>query len=473
MKRFLSILMIIMIISMIVMVPINDNEVKAESIDYGYLLTQFSPIFWTWWTQAIGSMGLGISELGNQLDYINRNGEIDQYFEDVYDRFVTDVQSNWGYATGYVNFTAQLWKDLFAGDPLSHIIGTQEMYEGSTDEQSPYYIDPSTLDVNYGDLKVNKLDLYDHKGWKDALSRADRLELLEEFGHHSITFGVTMYYTEFSNYNYYMYVKKVIDQTITTLRTDGSAQQRTNYGWGLIPVLSYINSDGSNDQYGNKYKLSLLNEWVYYLVTLHADGQLTYCTEFVIDSSVSDTEYQTLTPVDFNAEILENTITDEDIYDGDYILYEINRSYLEQIQDLITKISMAEDTPADWVLNPSSEVVRVETTNTIIREIIQAGDATLPIELDFPELQDLELPSILLTKFPFCIPWDVYNIFAMLNKTPVEPRFEIPFVIENIVDYDFVIEFDQFESLFVIVRWFILALYCLGLIIMTRNMIKG
>jgi len=474
MKRILSILMILLIISMIIISPIAEDKPKAEGTDYGYLLSQFSPTFWVWFTQVISGMGLTASDLGTQLDYINRNGNIDQYFADLWEQFKTDVKSNWGYANGYLKFTGQLWKDLFAGDPLRSIIGTKEMYDGSTDVNSDYYI---TEEITYNNVNCIIFESNtSYLTYFNSLSYEDQREIQTTYGINDYTHGNIRFYS----YQYQSYP----NQYIGLKKLDNGYWDQYGYIFGVqsyalntshmyvIPVLSYINALGEPDNNGNIYKHSMIASFYQYNGT--TNPIINHTQEFYFNSSVNMQDiYGGDTGITFNNEVLEHEITNEDISENDYILYEINRAYLEQIQDLITKISMNEDTAQDWVLNPPQEVVRVETNNTVIREIIQAGDATIPVELDFPELQDLELPSALITKFPFCIPYDFYRFFQMLNSEPIAPEFTIPFVVGDLIDYEFVLNLDMFDDIIYIVRWFFLALFVLGLIMATRQMIKG
>lgn len=472
MKRIFSLIMVLMISLLIVVSPIAIDKPHALG-EYDELVMTMNPGMLGWLLTQWGSMGFQAGNLSEQLDYINRNGNIDQYFANVWADFQTDVQRIQGYATDVFKVTGYLWQDLFAGDPLRNIIGVKEMYDQSTDPLSDYYVD-TTLGYYYGTLNIelqnSSTSLKDR--YTAISGTQQRIDWLKLYNANDFVINGKLYTVDHIGTSDYFRQKDDATNAILTELWGFSHATYTSYPNYKL-AANYIYSDGHLDANGNKYKLVCLPyDYHWYPPTstyvVSAGNQYTIIPS-LSESSLSSFPKDSIT---FDNEGLDTTITDEDITADDYVLYEINRELIEQIQELQMKISMNEDTAEDWVLNPP-EVVRVESTNTIIREVIQADSAVIPAELEFPELQELELPSALLTKFPFCIPWDVYNIFAMLNKPPVEPRFEIPFVIENIVDYEFVIEFDQFENLFVIARWFILALFCLGLIIMTRNMIKG
>lgn len=94
------------------------------------------------------------------------------------------------------------------------------------------------------------------------------------------------------------------------------------------------------------------------------------------------------------------------------------------------------------------------------------GDA----DLNFDALKN----SGFTTKFPFCIPFDLYNCIAQLVASPVPPVFTLSFagtVMESAGDI--VIDMNKFETLAKILRYFIFFGFVLGLIKITRNLIKG
>lgn len=76
--------------------------------------------------------------------------------------------------------------------------------------------------------------------------------------------------------------------------------------------------------------------------------------------------------------------------------------------------------------------------------------------------------------FPFCIPFDIYHFFEALAADPVAPSFEIPFVIEGVVDYTFEIDLEPFDQVAQVLRLVELLAFCVGLAFVTRSMfIRG
>ena len=76
--------------------------------------------------------------------------------------------------------------------------------------------------------------------------------------------------------------------------------------------------------------------------------------------------------------------------------------------------------------------------------------------------------------FPFCIPFDLIYLLDVLDAEPQVPRFEIPFKFPAYgIDYTFVIDLSDFESVAAVFRTFETILFLLGLILLTRELIQG
>lgn len=77
-------------------------------------------------------------------------------------------------------------------------------------------------------------------------------------------------------------------------------------------------------------------------------------------------------------------------------------------------------------------------------------------------------------RFPFCIPWDLYNGISTLNAETKVPKFDIPFKIERLgIDETISVDFSKFEPLAAICRWFIRLSFMVGLALLSRYIIKG
>lgn len=94
-------------------------------------------------------------------------------------------------------------------------------------------------------------------------------------------------------------------------------------------------------------------------------------------------------------------------------------------------------------------------------------DLSLPdkAEIDFKPLKDL----VLFHKFPFCIPWDIYNAVKEINIPKKSPHWEFPLPWGNKI----IIDFEQFGTLLTICRYFLLLIFIVNLAILTRYLIQG
>lgn len=104
------------------------------------------------------------------------------------------------------------------------------------------------------------------------------------------------------------------------------------------------------------------------------------------------------------------------------------------------------------------------------------GGTDIPkIELDIPETE-FEVVAFDLSKlFPFCIPFDLIHFFQKLTPkgqgTP--PKFEFTFDFKFAEPYTFIIDFEEFKVLSVVLRDMLALLFVFGLIRLTREIIKG
>lgn len=75
--------------------------------------------------------------------------------------------------------------------------------------------------------------------------------------------------------------------------------------------------------------------------------------------------------------------------------------------------------------------------------------------------------------FPFCIPFDLIDLYKVLVAEPKAPYWEIPLKVESIgFEYTFIIDFEQFETLAEIFRLCETIAFILGLALITGKVIK-
>lgn len=75
--------------------------------------------------------------------------------------------------------------------------------------------------------------------------------------------------------------------------------------------------------------------------------------------------------------------------------------------------------------------------------------------------------------FPFCIPFDLYRMGALLSAEPVTPIIHYPFVIDGIIDTTIDIDFTPWDGVARILRIMELLVFAAALAVKTRDIIRG
>lgn len=76
--------------------------------------------------------------------------------------------------------------------------------------------------------------------------------------------------------------------------------------------------------------------------------------------------------------------------------------------------------------------------------------------------------------FPFCIPWDIYAVLGMLQADPEAPVIEWEFSFGHYADpYKITLDFNRYNTLASVLRASLFVLFLIGLVLKTRNLIKG
>ena len=102
---------------------------------------------------------------------------------------------------------------------------------------------------------------------------------------------------------------------------------------------------------------------------------------------------------------------------------------------------------------------------------------------DIPTEYDYDTPNkraLYQLKFPFSLPWDIKAVFQLLNAPAKAPYFEIDIVPAGLKDKigitgetEFVFDMEDFELIGQVSRFFSFIGFCLTLIYITRNIIKS
>lgn len=75
--------------------------------------------------------------------------------------------------------------------------------------------------------------------------------------------------------------------------------------------------------------------------------------------------------------------------------------------------------------------------------------------------------------FPFCIPFDIYNIFTSFSQTAAAPSMSIPIVVQRLgINYTLNLDLSSFNTVAQICRTLEFIAFCVGLAILTGKVIK-
>lgn len=145
---------------------------------------------------------------------------------------------------------------------------------------------------------------------------------------------------------------------------------------------------------------------------------------------------------------------------------DVVNNYNTQTDNYLTNNnSVTENTYQESVTNVYNEYNEYSTVNP---DPVSPG---VPVT-DIKELEDMKAIG-LENLFPFCIPFDMYHLITLLSADPVAPSYNWHFDFGILGEYDFLIDLSVFNSVALIVRKMELLCFVLGLILLTRNIIRG
>ncbi len=111
-------------------------------------------------------------------------------------------------------------------------------------------------------------------------------------------------------------------------------------------------------------------------------------------------------------------------------------------------------------------------TNSILQGIgsfVESMFSAPTVELDLSPLTNVNLKE----KFPFCLPFDLSSLITGLKVDDAEvPNIELNFEVLN-DEYTIPLNFEIFSDWAIIVNWFVLILFIVGLIMISRKLIGG
>ena len=136
-------------------------------------------------------------------------------------------------------------------------------------------------------------------------------------------------------------------------------------------------------------------------------------------------------------------------------------------------------TNTDTLTKVATETMQKEVEKNTVDEKEKEDEDTKPAPMpEYPTPDKVEIDRSEVTRdwrlvFPFCIPFDMIDLYRVFVAEPQAPHWEIPLKSETFnIDYTFVIDFEQFEVLAEIFRTFQIILFILGLCMITSKVIK-
>lgn len=134
---------------------------------------------------------------------------------------------------------------------------------------------------------------------------------------------------------------------------------------------------------------------------------------------------------------------------------------LEEPAVLDLPLTGVEELPSTVVDNPADAVEDVTTADDAM-----AADET-----------ETSLRGLLLTKFPFCIPWDIANAFKLLVAPPEAPYFEVDFLEPLDIEWQgsttIVFDMAEYPMIGQVSRWVFTVEFCIVLAVGTRKIIRA
>ena len=136
-------------------------------------------------------------------------------------------------------------------------------------------------------------------------------------------------------------------------------------------------------------------------------------------------------------------------------------------------------TNTDTLTKVATETMQKEVEKNTVDEKEKEDEDKKPAPMpEYPTPDKVDIDGSEATRdwrlvFPFCIPFDMIDLYRVFVAEPQAPHWEIPLKSETFnIDYTFVIDFEQFEVLAEIFRTFQIILFILGLCMITSKVIK-
>lgn len=145
--------------------------------------------------------------------------------------------------------------------------------------------------------------------------------------------------------------------------------------------------------------------------------------------------------------------------------------------------SIATDAPVSIPIEMANDVVvpydiAIPGTAAIpVTQVAEGENASIDNAEDIGEetnIDQLEPYMLDLTSFfPFCIPFDIYNMLSLFRATRQAPSFDWRFYVPRVVDYTLTIDLSAFDTVASVLRTLELIAFCVALAFATKHIIQG
>lgn len=137
------------------------------------------------------------------------------------------------------------------------------------------------------------------------------------------------------------------------------------------------------------------------------------------------------------------------------------KTILQNIWDLLSSLATTITAPITSLLSPILEVL------TSIRDSFGSSSSGSTVTSPGVNSYAFDLTSF----FPFCIPFDIYNMLNAFCAEPVTPRWELNLDFGALGSYPVVIDFAPWNQLAAVCRMFQVVLFCVGLAAGTKKLL--
>ena len=159
------------------------------------------------------------------------------------------------------------------------------------------------------------------------------------------------------------------------------------------------------------------------------------------------------------------------------------QNWLQGLGETISSALDALGTKISTGIQSCFDTLREFATQTFPSKMAEVGQwiQSLPEKIAeafkkiLPQQEDLGSahPADWKTLFPFCVPFDLIEFLGVLNAEPEAPVIRWRFYVPRVVDYEIEIDLSVFDGVAQIMRTMELLAFCIGLILLTRNIIRG